>query len=183
MFLLFCHTDSKICSKRQMILSQRKGPHSQIACCIGTFYYNPTLFYPCRRNTFKPRFDGPTKNRCFRMVLKRRNIGCNPILINENVIIGPDDVLSLGCRNGSIPGIRQTLYFFKHPDERQHFGMLGDNVFSVIGAVVVDNDELPGDPFRDSQPAHRFKGLIQQSGPVPGADGNSDIHKIHLTEI
>ncbi len=62
--------------------------------------------------------------------------------------------------------------------DREEAGVLLDDGIGMVRTVIVDDEQLPLDPFRDAQFSHPCQGLAQQVGTVPGTDRNCDVHII-----
>ena len=61
---------------------------------------------PLRRCSLEPRIDPTTKDFSLWIAAKRGDVLAHPISTDENVIVGPDDVLPASLTNDEVGGVR-----------------------------------------------------------------------------
>src|SRR6185295_12508435 len=80
----------------------------------------------------------------------------------------------VSCAREPALGFVHSLQWEARREGRHH-------VVSCIGALIIDDENLPAQSLRNSQAAKTLQGFSQQRGTIPGANGYRQQHELFLT--
>lgn len=76
------------------------------------------------------------------VLLKFFAISDQPLPIELNVVVGPKNILTGRSRDRAIPSEAVPLLQFRHDGQRQTIRECVENLFRMIGRVIVDDDDF-----------------------------------------
>jgi len=118
----------------------------------------------------------PAKNRGFRPAPERLDVGGEPVWINDGVIIGPHDIFPLRGIEGSIARTRNPPLRLGFAPNWQTSCVRRNDVVGVIGAAIVDDQNLPSKIIWYAHPRQGFQVPSQRFRAVQRADCNCGEH-------
>jgi len=101
---------------------------------------------------------------------ERINVGNEPVGRDRDVVVCPHDVIA-DCLDGRpVARMRQAWCGFECPADRQTVLVRSNHLVGRIGAVVVDDENLPLRCGRNSKPCKALERLSQGTAAIPRAD-------------
>ena len=135
---------------------------------------------PSRRGGFISRDYSPAENRRLRPASECVSISSEPAGVDHHVVIRPEDVFSSCNIERAVSRVRVPRPRFKFPPHRQPIAIAFDDFDCIIGTVVVDDHELPGDIARHLCRRQRIQGPAQGFSAIKGANSHSYEHSYCL---
>ena len=135
--------DRKVGSIRKSLRIEFNLLVAQIARCKNSFAFLPHFRQPFWFCSFKNWINLAAKKANVWMLGKSFGVCCEPVWADQHIIVSPNDVGTAGVGDGCVAADRVSLLSFKDINDGQIFGELFDHLLSVVGRIVVDNDDFP----------------------------------------
>ena len=158
----------------------------------ATFDRIPIFFYPTRRLNRKLGLNHAAKKIKARVFFRCRNILCDPIRRDDNVVVSPNDQVILTRlssilfqlftkkTNRTISAERMALVSFDETDKLVPLRELRlpkpfQNVGRCVGGIVVDDDQSQFDVVSDLKFGNALERLLKKCTSIPSANRNIDL--------
>jgi hypothetical protein len=105
-------------------------------------------------------------------------IGCEPLRIDQHIIVGPDYMTASRNRQRGVTCVAQSKSGLDDPRHWQSVLKFRNNSRGIIGAAIIDNEQLPRYMLWNDKPSQLFQCKSEQFRPIVGADGDRDIHRL-----
>ena len=149
-------TNRKIGAEREPGVIERKRVGSEITHSIRGRKLAPSGFKPSRRIDLKPGLDWPTKECRIRPIGCRGDVRCQPVRVDQHVIVCPQNQVSIGRVYCAIASVRLTQCRLEESAHRHQRAVPANHFVRLVRAVVVHNQDLPLYTFGYSQASHLF---------------------------
>jgi hypothetical protein len=122
--------------------------------------------------------DGTAVEGGLRVARRGAGIGGDPLRVDAHVVVGPHEELAARGLEREVARERLSLAFLVRAPDRQPARPALDDRGRVVGATVVDHDQVPLDAARDLEPGERLERRVEQTRAVPGADRDRHVKGI-----
>ena len=129
-----------------------------------------------REGSFEHRKDLASEDDRVRIGLERAEVGADEIVVWNDVVVRPDDVIAARLVGAAIAGVGQTGLGFEDATDRKDRFVFRDHAFGLVGAAIVDDKELPVTRRRQIQAHDAAEKSIQRRGSVARANDQGRQH-------